>query len=82
MANADKRQNFETLCRAIRNGDVVLLDCRHRTTGELISVVCATNQMDGGLLQFVPLARMLDANMGEFLFRAVCVDPPPNPEIN
>jgi hypothetical protein len=82
MSSADKRRNFETLCRAIDNRDVALLNCQHITTGETISVVCATNRLENGLIEFIPLARMLDANLGEFLCKCVSSDPPTNPELN
>jgi hypothetical protein len=82
MSTADKRQNFETLCRAIQNRDIALLHCQHSTTDEMIAVVCATNRLENGLLEFIPLARMLDASMGEFLCKCVSTDPPGNPELN
>jgi hypothetical protein len=82
MFTADERQNFEMLCRAVQNRDVALLDCRHLASGETVSVICATNRLENGLIEFIPLARMLDANMGEFLLRCVSSDPPGNPELN
>ena len=82
MSTTDKRQNFETLCRAVQNRDVALLDCRHATTGETISVICATNRLENGLLEFIPLAKMLDGNIGEFLMQTVSAEPPLDPELN
>jgi hypothetical protein len=66
------KPNFETLRKAFENGDVALLECQLKTTGEAVAVVVAVNR-DGGELAFVPVAMMFNGNPYEMLN-------PPNPD--
>lgn len=52
---------FDTLKRAIKNGDAALMDCRDRRTGESVAVVCAVNRSDGEC-EMAPLARLFNGN--------------------
>lgn len=66
------KDNFETLCRAIRNGDVCLMECNDAVTGNPVMVVCAVQRYnDPSLsepqLQMMPLAKMFDGNPYEEL---------------
>jgi hypothetical protein len=62
------KKNFETLRRAVKNGDAALMDCRLRETGESVAVICAVNS--GGDYEFIPLARLFDDDPYQLL------DPP------
>ena len=42
------RQNFERLCRAIRAGDMALLQCRSFESGEMMYTICATMRLPDG----------------------------------
>lgn len=53
--------NFETLRRACKAGDLALLDCRDKRTGQPARVIVAVH-FDGAEYTFVPLARMFDGN--------------------
>lgn len=60
------KPNFETLREAFENGDVALLECQLKTTGESVAVVVAVNR-DGGEFGFVPFAMMFNGNPYEML---------------
>ena len=65
--------NFDTLQRACRNGDVVLLECTDAKTGEPAYAVCAVNR-DAGEFHFVPIAKMFNGNPYKELV-------PPDPQL-
>lgn len=52
----DKR-NLETIIRAADNGNLALMECVDKKTGEKVSVVCAVH-MDGLEYVMTPLAKM------------------------
>jgi Trk K+ transport system NAD-binding subunit len=60
------KNNFDTLVKAISNGDVALLSCRDAKTNEFRAVVCAV-MTDGTDKVFVPLAKLFDGNPYEEL---------------
>jgi hypothetical protein len=60
------KANFETLCRAIENGDVCLMECNDAVTGKPVMVVCAV-QRDGDSFEMMPLAKLFDGNPYEEL---------------
>lgn len=62
--------NFETLLRAVQNGDVALAECKVKETGESAAVLVAHFVDDEGMHNLVPLARMFDGDPYEIL------DPP------
>ena len=64
------KQNFDTIRRAFAAGDVALMECRLRATGEAVAVVCAANRHEDGSVEFVPMAMMFQDNPYEML------DPP------
>jgi hypothetical protein len=64
---APYRQNFETLCRAIRAGHAALMECHNYETGAVMWAICATNPASNGQIECIPLARMLDANLGSVI---------------
>ncbi len=66
------KRNFETLRRAVVQGDAALLECQVAATGEVVAVVCAANRLPDGF-EFVPIATMIAGNPYEILN-------PPNPE--
>ena len=60
LRQADK-DNFDTLCRAVRAGDIVLVDCTEIATGRSVSVVAATSRAPRRKkIDIVPLAPAAD----------------------
>ena len=59
---AGHRQNFDTLCRAVRAGDAALMECQHAITGVPATVICAVNRPADESFEFVPLALMFSGN--------------------
>ena len=60
------KPNFETLRAAFENGDVALLECQLKATGEPVAVVVAVNR-DSDEFAFVPFAMMFNGNPYEML---------------
>lgn len=60
------KENFETLCRAIKAGDVALMDCIEKETGEHVAVLCAVEHMDEEYV-FIPFVRFFNGNPYELL---------------
>ena len=67
------KANFETLSEAFEAGDVALMECELRGTGEEVAVICAANRLENGEIEFVPLAMFFNGNPYELLN-------PPNPD--
>jgi len=55
------KANFETIKRAVRNGDVALMSCTDKDTGEMVPVLCAV-ELHGGEYEFKPLAKLFNGN--------------------
>ena len=55
------KQNFETLKRAAANGDLALMECKDKVTGELVDVICAVIH-NGQEIQFIPFGHMTREN--------------------
>ncbi len=66
------KPNFETLQEAFANGDVALMECQLKATGQPVAVIVAVTR-DGDEFGFVPFAMMFDGNPYEQLN-------PPNPD--
>jgi hypothetical protein len=62
--------NFATLCRSIRAGNVALLQCGYQQTGELFWAICAVNRLEDGRFECLPIARLLDENLGAIILPA------------
>lgn len=60
------KPNFETLQEAFANGDVALMECQLKSTGESVAVVVAVNREDKDF-SFVPFAMMFNGNPYELL---------------
>jgi len=56
------KTNFQTLLTAARNGDLALLECTDKATGNPVYVICAVNAGPDGLYSMTPLAKMFDGN--------------------
>ena len=63
----EHQQNFETLKQAFINGDVCLMDCIERSTGEHVAVICAVAKAGNEELAFTPFARFFNGNPYEML---------------
>lgn len=64
MIGEGHRANFETLKRAILQGDACILECRDKKTGEDVPVICAVQYSgdDREPYEFVPLAKLFNEN--------------------
>lgn len=60
------KSNFETLKRAFASGDVALMECQLKATGESVAVICAT-QPDSLEINFIPFAMFFNGNPYELL---------------
>jgi hypothetical protein len=60
------RHNFATLQSAFQNGDVALLECQLKATGESVAVIVAVNR-EGEEVEFAPFAMMFNGNPYEML---------------
>jgi len=67
------KKNFDTLLKAIEDGNVVLMDCKVRETGESVATICAVNHDADGGLSMVPLAGFFNGNPYDLLM-------PPDPD--
>lgn len=61
MINEAYKQNFETLNRAVKSGDSVLVECKDAVTGKPVMVVCAVQRV-GNEFQVIPLAKLFDGD--------------------
>ena len=68
-----QKQNFETLCRAVRDGNVVVMECQLAATQEVVAVICAVNSTESDELEFAPFAIMFSNDPYETVN-------PPNPD--
>jgi hypothetical protein len=60
--NDARRTNFNTLLTAARNGDLALLECTDKQTGEPVYVLCAVQADPDGMYSMVPLAKQFMDN--------------------
>lgn len=60
LRESDKA-NFETLLRAARNGDLVLVETKRQSNGEYVALIVAIEQ-EGETFGMTPLAEMIDGN--------------------
>lgn len=58
--------NFDTLVAAISNDDAALMECKLKSTGESVAVICAVNR-DGEDLVMVPMAMLFNGDPYELL---------------
>lgn len=58
--------NFETLKSAFAHGDIALLECQLKATGEIVATIVALNRNDNEV-EFAPFAIMLNGNPYELL---------------
>lgn len=64
--------NFETLKRAFYEGNVALMECKVKATGEIVAALCATGR-DGDDVTMTPFAVFMNGNPYEMLL-------PPDPD--
>ena len=57
----DHSKNFETLKRAIQEGNACVMDCILRSSDEHVAVICAMNH-DGKEVEMVPLCMFFNGN--------------------
>lgn len=65
IVQAHKR-NFETLTEAFKSGEVLLMDCIEKATGEHVAVICAC-VFDGNEYNMTPFAKFFNGNPYELL---------------
>lgn len=56
------KDNFRTLERAFKSGQVALLECQDKATGKVVNVIVAMNREDDGDVSMAPFAKMFDGN--------------------
>jgi len=66
MINDAYTANFETLCKAVRHGDVCLMECTDAVTGKSVMVICAVERDDNSV-EMKPFAKLFDGNPYEEL---------------
>jgi len=54
------KKNFDTLIKAIRAGDVALMECQMAATGETSAVICAAVEVSSGNVEFFPFAMLFN----------------------
>ena len=55
-----EKKNFETMQRAMRNGDVCIMVCTRVDNNREKLVVCVVNRPPDGSIELAPMAEMLD----------------------
>lgn len=53
--------NFDTLCRAFNDKQTCLMECKRKSDGKIVNLVCAIN-IENGEYIMVPFAEMIDVN--------------------
>ena len=53
--------NFDTLCRAFDDKKTCLMECKRKSDGKIVNLICAINIEDGEYIM-IPFAEMIDAN--------------------
>lgn len=69
IAEGHKAQ-FETLKQAFAHGDIALMECRRKDTGEVAPVICAVNISGRGKTreyEFIPFAQLFNDNPYDLL---------------
>jgi len=64
------KAQFETLKQAFANGDIALMECQRKDTGEIVSVICAVNVTGRSKkfeYRFVPFAQLFNGNPYDLL---------------
>lgn len=61
MITKGYKANFETLQKAVRNGDVCLMECTLQATGKPVFVICAVHKDETDFVM-TPLAKLFDGN--------------------
>ncbi len=58
------KSNFQTLERAFDEGNVAIMECTDRATGELVPVICAVQHSgdEAAPIEMVPFARLFTGN--------------------
>lgn len=69
------RANFDTLSRAFASGDVCLMDCILKASGEHVAVICAVRETKDGGFVMTPFATFLNGNPYEMLVSPMEYDP-------
>lgn len=78
MTTEQLKAVFKQLCNAFEMKNASLLQCVQMSTGKEVGVICIVKRLANGLLEFTPVARLLDEPLGELRFPSI----PTNPEWN
>lgn len=52
--------NFDTLSKAFRNGDCLLMECQLVSTSQPVPIVCTVNRHEDGSQTLIPFAQMFN----------------------
>ena len=69
MINESHITNFNTLCDAINNGEVCLMEGKRKSDGEIVNLICAV-YFDGKEYAMTPFAEMVSGNPFEDYYPA------------
>ena len=58
MINDAVKQNFTTLCDAVKRKRIVLMECKRKKDNEIVNLVCVTNCDEEGIVM-LPVAEMM-----------------------
>jgi hypothetical protein len=72
MINDAVKQNFNTLCDAVKCNRIVIMECKRKKDGEIVNLVCVLNY-EGDEVVFLPVAEMMTGDPFEDYY-------PPNPD--
>lgn len=67
------KANFDTLCDAVKDDNICLLECKDSETGKPVYTICAVNYTDG--FSLVPVASLFDGNPYEQLIPPEGIEP-------
>lgn len=70
----EHKANFEILKKAFETNNVALMECKEKSTRELVAVICAVNRQADGQFAFVPFAKFFNGNPYELLMSPIEVD--------
>lgn len=57
------KENFDMLCAAVRNGDVMLMECVDKESGKNVYALCAINRdEESEKFNLIPFAKMFEGN--------------------
>ena len=82
MVREELKVKFAHLCAAFENKNAALLQCIQASTGKEVAIICVVKRLPNGLLEFIPVGKLLDEPLGELVFPAIPTNPEWKAELN